>query len=121
MSAFRFKQFKVYKDAKEFRRQVSRLVIKLTDKRAYDLSAQIRRASLSIVLNIAEGSAKKSDIDFARFLEISSGSVNEVVAGFDVAHDENLISSEDLNLIEDKAREIINQLGGFIKSLRVKS
>ncbi|MBU1911557.1 four helix bundle protein [Patescibacteria group bacterium] len=68
MAAFRFKDFEVYKDAKAFRKDVMKLIKRLLDKRAYDLADQIKRASLSIVLNIAEGSTKKSDADFARFL-----------------------------------------------------
>ncbi|MBU0458911.1 four helix bundle protein [Patescibacteria group bacterium] len=118
MAAFRFKNFKVYKDAKAFRKDVMKLVAKLEEKRAYDLAKQIKRASLSIVLNIAEGSAKKSDADFARFLENSIGSTSEVVAGFDISCDENLISKEEYDYIEKSAESITNQLGGFIKSLR---
>ncbi|MBU0766804.1 four helix bundle protein [Patescibacteria group bacterium] len=118
MAAFRYRQFKVYHDAKRFRKQVINLTQKLLKHRAYDLADQIRRASLSVVLNIAEGSSKKSDIDFARFLEISTGSTNEVTASFDIAHDEGIISDDDLKLIEAEAEKILNQLGGFIKMLR---
>ena len=118
MTAFRYRQFKVYHDAKKFRRLALKLVKKLLERRAFDLADQIRRASLSVVLNIAEGSCKKSDMELARFLETSTGSVNEVAAGFDVAHDESLISLDDLMLIESEAEKILNQLGGFIKMLR---
>ncbi len=118
MAAFRFRQFKVYKDAKSFRRHSVKLVEKIKKKHAYDIADQIRRASLSVVLNIVEGSSKRSDIDFARFLETSTGSVNEVVTGFDIACDEDLITKEDFVSIEKEAEEILNQLGGFIKSLR---
>jgi four helix bundle protein len=118
MVPFRFKQFKVYQDAKAFRQHVLKLVVKLVERHAFDLADQIRRASLSVILNIAEGSAKKSDVEFARFLETSTGSVNEVVAGFDVAHDDGIISNNDLVSIQREAGKILMQLGGFIKSLR---
>ena len=120
MVAFRFRQFKVYHDAKQFRSHCLKLLGTLKAKHAYDLVDQIRRASLSIVLNIAEGSSKRSDIDFARFLETSTGSVNEVVAGFDMACDEDLITQDEYSLIEKEGEEILNQLGGFIKNLRSK-
>ncbi|MDD4287864.1 MAG: four helix bundle protein [Candidatus Peribacteraceae bacterium] len=118
MAPFRFRQFKVYQDAKAFRKHVIRLANKCVEQRAFDLTDQIRRASLSVVLNIAEGSAKRSDIEFARFLETSTGSVNEIVAGFDIAHDEKIISDNDYASIEREAENILMQLGGFIKSLR---
>ena len=76
---------------------------------------------LSIVLNIAEGSAKLSDPDFARFMETSSGSINEVLAGFEVALDDGYISAEQLKIIEHDAEHIAKQLGGFIRSLRKPS
>jgi len=120
MAPFRFRQFKVYHDAKKFRSYCLKLLEKLKAKHAYYLVDQIRRASLSIVLNIAEGSSKRSDIDFARFLETSTGSVNEVVAGFDMACDEGLITQDEYSIIEKEGEEILNQLGGFIKNLRNK-
>lgn len=74
---FRFMDFPVYVDAMTFYKDILVVTEKVT---IYSLKDQIRRASLSIVLNIAEGSAKKSDKDFARFLENSIGSSNEVAA-----------------------------------------
>jgi four helix bundle protein len=71
---------------------------------------EIERALNSIVLNIAEGSADKSDAEFARFLSISMRSIYETVAGFDLATiyeyiDENLNQS-----IEGKAYALVKQL-----------
>jgi len=108
MVAFRFRQFKVYHDAKKFRKLCLKLVDKLKLQHAYDLADQIKRASLSVVLNIAEGSSKRSDIDFARFLETSSGSVNEVVAAFDLANDEDLISHNEYLQIEKETNQILD-------------
>ncbi|HCI03687.1 MAG: four helix bundle protein [Candidatus Peribacteraceae bacterium] len=121
MDTFRFKRFEVYQDAKLFRKDVMELVSKLVNKKTYDLSDQIKRASSSVILNIAEGSAKRSDVDFARFLENAIGSVFEVVAGCDIAKDEKLITEDEYKLIEVKADSIAKQLGGFIKKLRNSS
>ena len=71
-----------------------------------------------MVLNIAEGSAKNSDRDFNRYLGNSLGSVDEVVAGCEVAFKENLISQENFKKIENEALGISNQLGGFSKILK---
>jgi four helix bundle protein len=79
---------------------------------------QIRRAALSIILNIAEGSAKKSDKDFAKFLEISVASANEVTACLDIMHDLKKISDSEFNRLLAESDSIVKQLGGFIKKLR---
>ena len=113
----RYRKFKVYQDAKEFHK----LVVKLTAKFPKDfdyLVRQVRRSSLSIILNIAEGSAKNSDKDFNRYLLNALGSINETLAGFEVAKDFNLISVQEFNEIELKATVIMNQLGGFSKKLK---
>ena len=121
MDTFRFRKFEVYKDAKKFRRFVQELIKKFPASEKFGLVDQINRACRSILLNIAEGSAKKSDKDFARYLEMSIASVSEVVAGFDLAHDDQIITSEDFERVEMDAGNIAKQLGGFIKSLKIKS
>ena len=121
MDTFRFKNFPVYKDAKAFRQLVRRLLKKFPTAEKYVLADQINRSCISIILNIAEGSAKKSDKDFARFLEMAIASVNEVVAAFDLAVDDEIISTEDYIQVEKSAESIAKQLGGFLKKLILKS
>ncbi|MBU0767295.1 four helix bundle protein [Patescibacteria group bacterium] len=117
VDTFRFRQFKVYQDAKIFRKLVVEMLNKFQIERKFALLNQIDRASISIVLNIAEGSAKKSDKEFARFLEISIASANEVVAAFDIAQDDRIITQKDFDLIEREAANVVKQLGGFKKTL----
>jgi len=81
---------------------------------------QIKRATLSIVLNIAEGSAKKSDKDFAKFLEISVASANEVAACIDIMYELDKLNKVEYYEIMNEIESIIKQLGGFIKKLRNK-
>ncbi len=91
---FRFKDFKVYQDAKRFSRfckEINNRYIQPNDK---DLASQIDRATISLVLNIAEGSADLSDVEFARFLGVSIRSVCETVAAFDLALLYELITPE---------------------------
>ena len=117
MDTFRFKQFEVYKDAKKLRKLAQSLLQKFPSSERNALKDQINRSCLSVVLNIAEGSAKSSDREFARFLETSVASVNEVVAGFDLACDDGIISHEELMQVEKLAESIAKQLGGFRKML----
>lgn len=115
--AFRFRQFKVYLDAKLLHRETTILVNSFPRNYLY-LADQMRRASLSVVLNIAEGSSKQSDKDFNRFLTISFGSVDELVACFDIASDLGLIDSTRHSYFEKAYELVCNQLGGFSKHLK---
>jgi four helix bundle protein len=62
----------------------------------FSLVQQIRRAALSVHLNIAEGCSRKSDAERKRFYEISRGSVIEIDAALDVASDIGYCSKESL-------------------------
>ena len=115
--SFRYRDFRVYKEAIDFHR----LIVRLTRKFPIDfdyIRKQIRRSFLSVVLNIAEGSAKNSDKDFNRYLVISLGSVNESMAGCEVALVESLISSSEFKSVEVAAENLVKQLGSFSKKLK---
>lgn len=84
----------------------------------WELGDQIRRSSLSVCLNIAEGSGKSSDKDFNRYLGNSLGSINEVVAGIDICQSEGLITQETFDKYLLQAEVITKQLGGFSKKLK---
>ena len=115
---FRFKNFKVYQDSKIFCKSCRDIVdghIKRKDK---DLASQIERALNSIILNIAEGAADNSDVEFARFLGISIRSVYETVAGFDLALLYKMIMPEQNEKIESDAHELVKQLSAFRNSLK---
>ncbi|KKR78282.1 MAG: 23S rRNA-associated protein [Candidatus Curtissbacteria bacterium GW2011_GWA1_40_9] len=117
MNDFRFVNFKVYNDAKNFYHDIVAITAKFP-RPYWELGDQMRRSALSVILNIAEGSAKKSDIDFNRYIKISLGSINECVAGLDVAQSEKLISGITFNKLTARAAEIAKQLGGFSKKLK---
>ncbi|MFC1568384.1 four helix bundle protein [Candidatus Margulisiibacteriota bacterium] len=114
---FRYKDFKVYKDAKEFASFCEKIIQNLNYSKHRELISQIRSAYLSIILNIAEGSACNSDKEFRRFLEISLRSTHEVVAAFDLALEMKLINDKIQNDLEAKAEELCKQINGFRKAL----
>ena len=112
---FRFRSFPVYNDSKNFVRACFDAVKELREP---SLKSQIQRAATSIVLNIAEGSAKGSDKDFARYLSSAIGSVNELIAAFDLCNDLGLLSPDVFSKIETQALTIIDQLSKFRTSLK---
>lgn len=114
---FRFLDFKVYSDSKNFYMELSS-IIKRFPREHWDLADQLRRAALSVCLNIAEGSAKASDKDFNRYLSNSLGSINEVVAALDICLSMNLITQKRFQAYMIETELIAKQLGGFSKKLR---
>ena len=114
---FRFFDWPLYKDSKEFSSLSIQLVKKLPKEYRFDVGSQIIRSSISIVLNIAEGSGKNSDKDFNHFLNISSGSLFETIAAFDILRDNKLIKEEEFNKILVLGNKITSQIGGLKKKL----
>lgn len=117
MKTFRFLEFQVYKDGKLLYKKVVE-VTKKFPREHWELGDQLRRAALSVCLNIAEGSAKFSDKDFKRYVENALGSINESVACLDIALDNSLITKSSFSEIEVLAESITKQLGGLSKKLR---
>lgn len=70
------------------------------------------------MLNIAEGSGKSTDKDFNRYLDISLGSLYEVVASLDVLRDNKILTEEEFQNLFNKSLSISDQLGGFKKKLK---
>ena len=117
MEKFRFLKWKVYQDTKELFVLILNVVKKIPKEYRFELGSQLIRASLSILLNITEGSGKSSDRELNRFIDISLGSLNETLAAIDVLKDTKLITESDFNKIFKLIDEISNQLGGFKKKI----
>ena len=87
------------------------------EEEKFGLTNQIRRASVSIASNIAEGASRTSEKDFKRFLEIALGSSFEVLTQIKIAQQLKYISDTDCMDIEETINSISKQLVGLSKSL----
>lgn len=88
--------------------------------RDYALRDQVRRAAISIMANIAEGSTYRSDRDFARFLFTAKGSAVEVQSHLYVARDQGYIYEDEFKDLYSKAQVCCKQLARLISYLRKK-
>lgn len=113
MKQFRFLEWEVYVDAKRLFLELHSFNNRLSIEEKKSLGDQMLRSSLSVALNIAEGSGKSSARELVRFLDISLGSLYETRAAIDIMLNIEKISSEEVLLIEKKISSIANQLGGF--------
>ena len=81
----------------------------------YGLTSQIRRAALSVICNIAEGSAKRGPREFRRYLDIALGSLSEVTCELRLARDLGLMSRESWTELESQR----NHAGALVWKLYV--
>lgn len=92
-----FEKLVVWQQSIEFVKKVYKQVEKFPKNELYGLISQIKRASVSIPANIAEGTTRKSLKDQARFSEIAFGSLIETLNHLIIAEQLNYLSNEDLN------------------------
>lgn len=81
----------------------------------YGIISQLRRASVSIPSNIAEGAARRSAKERCRFYEIARSSLVEIDTQLEIARQLNYLSNTDLNKVEDKLEHIFAMLSNLMK------
>jgi four helix bundle protein len=82
----------------------------------FSLTSQIRRASISIPSNIAEGQGRGGTVEFCRFLKIAYGSLRELETQFLIAHRLCYLGDDQLEVALESAGEVGRLLNGLIKS-----
>jgi len=87
----------------------------------YGLTSQMRRSSASIGANIAEGSCRKGDNEFGRFLYIAMGSASELEYHLLLARDLHLLKAQDYQRLSDETVEVKRMLASFVQTLRADS
>ena len=102
----KFKNLIVYQKSKELVKQVYALLRQFPDDERFALCGQMRRAAISVPSNIVEGMARLSSKDQTHFLNIAYGSLMELYAQLDIAHDLGYLSEDDFIKIETHIDEI---------------
>lgn len=108
-------KLEVYKSSREFAFECYKLTKVLPDEEKYAMSSQIRRAALSLHLNIAEGSSRKSEAERKRYYEIARGSVIEIDAALDVASDLNYLKNFNSEKLGETMIKMFKLLSGMIE------
>lgn len=116
---FDFEKLSVYSKAKEFNRQIQRDILSI-DSLEKNIKDQLRRASISIVLNIAESTSRFSDADKRNFYVIARGSLIECIAILDLIKDDLIIRNELYLEFYNKGEELSKILYTLIKGLEKK-
>ena len=116
-----FEDLEVYKAAREFRKAMYAVSRLLPDFERYELGRQIRRASVSLTNNMAEGHGRFHYPDQIRFFLHSRGSLEELVDDLNVCFDENYLSSDEVAKLKEQARGVLNLVNGYLRYLRGRS
>jgi four helix bundle protein len=114
---FTFEKLRVWQKAIDFADLVYDVTEKFPDSERYGLTSQMRRASVSVSSNLAEGSSRHSDTDFARMVEIATGSLFEVVSQAEIAKRRRFLSAEGHGRIYEAAEEQGRMLSGLRETL----
>ena len=113
---FDFENLKVYHKALEYVDLVYKMTRKFPKAELFSLTDQFKRASISICLNIAEGSGG-SKVEFNRFLKIARRSIRECVAITEISHRQEFLNNDLKEQSRNSCSELSKMITGLIKSL----
>ena len=114
----RFKDLEIWKKSRIFCSSVYKITSKFPESDKFGLTNQLRRASVSIPSNIAEGSSRNSNKDFSRFLQITLGSAYEIETQLLIAFDLGFIEKEESDNLLSALGTIIKMTSKFKSTLK---
>ncbi|AYZ35927.1 four helix bundle protein [Chryseobacterium indologenes] len=112
-----FKHLNIWKLSIELADEVYVATDRFPKNEEFGLKSQIRRCTVSVASNIAEGSSRSSNKDFNRFLEISLGSLYELQTQIIISANRNYLKISKTEEIENKIIELQRMISGFQKNL----
>ena len=119
MATFKkFEEIDCWQKARELTRRIYEITKKPAFARDFGLRDQIRKASVSVMSNIAEGFDRDGTAEFSRFLAIAKGSAAEVKCQLYVALDQGYIQLDLFSELSTLASQIGSMLAGLMKYLR---
>ena len=113
----KFEEIEAWQKARELTREIYRVTNQGAFAKDFGLRDQIRRASVSIMSNIAEGFGRGGNREFVQFLSMAKGSVSEVQAQLYVAVDAGYLAKDQFDQLYSLSQSTGNLIGGFIRYL----
>ena len=117
-TARNFREYKVWQDAVAYASEIYKVTAEMPWFEKKGLCDQLQRAVVSISSNIAEGSARPSDADFAHFLDTALGSAYEVETQLLIAKNVGYIQGEQYDRLKTTLINIEQQITNFISYIR---
>lgn len=113
-----FRQLTIWKDAMLLAKEVYLITFQFPSEEKYGLVSQINRCSVSVPSNIAEGSSRSSNKEFAHVLKISLGSLFELETQLILSNEFGIIEFEILNMLLEKIIILQKMISNFLKKIQ---
>jgi len=113
-----YHDLKVWQDAMELTLKIYRMTRRFPAEEMYGLSAQLRRAAMSVASNIAEGKGRSSDKELLQFLSHARGSLYEVQTQLQIAESLGYLTETDHQGLAQQADAVGRMLNGMIAKFR---
>ena len=120
MYTYSFEKLEVWRDAKDLTKEIYAITKSFPSEEKFGLTSQLRRASVSIASNIAEGSARKTNKDQAHFMVIAFSSSIEVLNQIIISFELGFISTAEYERLRLQIEKITNKLNALRKHLTNK-
>lgn len=113
-----FRDLLIWQKGMQLVKAIYKLTRSFPKSEDYNLSSQMKRASISIPSNIAEGFGRSTKKDFQRFLYIALGSIFELQTQIIISYEQDYINQQQYDLINELTRELERMLCSFMNSNR---
>ena len=118
MEVFSYRKLIAYQKAKDVVKRTYKLLKQFPAEERYAMCDQLRRASVSVTSNIAEGVNRYSVKDKSHFIEMAYGSLMEVSSQFEIAEELGFISCDDRLSMDQLIEEVARLLSGLQKTYK---
>ena len=115
-----YKDLNVYKKSIDFVVDIYKTTESFPDSEKFGLVSQLRRASVSLPSNLAEGSGRNGRKELLNFLHIARGSLFEIKTQLEISHRLGFVSQDDYDKLEERRATIQRMMNALISSLRKK-
>ena len=119
MGVSSYQDLEAWQSAMDLVDQIYRMTTKFPDRERFGLVNQLRRAAVSVPSNIAEGQGRKMRKQFALFLRIARGSVQEVETQLLIAGRLNFATQEEIRQVLDQCAQTGRLLAGLLRSIEL--
>lgn len=114
-----YRELKIWQNAIDLSEKIYSITKFFPDDEKFGLISQLKRASVSVASNIAEGTSRNSDKEFNYFLSMSLGSLFEMETQLEIAYRISYVSNEVLLEINNEIKQLIKMIMNFRKSVLV--